>query len=330
MKSYHIEKFGSIEGLTVREHDIPRPLLREVLVRVHANSLNGRDLAIVQGLRKFPPDVIPVTDAAGEVVELGPEVTRVALGERVAGVFHPDWMGGPRPLILRQDLCSVPGMLAEYVVLDEEALVKLPAHLSYEEGATLPCAALAAWNALGAAAVSPGDTVLLQGTGGVSVFALQFAKLFGARVIATSSAAHKLERLQRLGADAVLNYADHPDWGTEVRKLTGERGVDAVIEMACDMGNTLQCVRNGARISILSRLAAESPEVSFSAIVGRHISIFGVGTGSRSDLEAMNRAIALHRLRPVIDRVFAFEQAKEAYRYLASRQHFGKVVISQG
>ena len=313
----------------MREREVPSPGPQEVLVRIRANSLNARDLGVVYGVRKIPIGAVPLTDGAGTIELLGAGARRFGVGERVITVFHPDWPGGPRPPILRQDLNSVDGMLAEYVIVHENALVRAPAHLSFEEAATLPCAALAAWNALVASGpLVPGDTVLVQGTGGVSIFALQFAKLFGARVIATSSTAAKLARLQQLGADDVVNYVDDPDWEVPVRKLTADRGVDVVVEVACDMTRTLKCVRNGARISVLSRLSASAQDMSLVAIIGRHITIHGIGTGSRNDLEAMNRAISQHQVRPVIDRVFPFAEAADAYRHLERRAHIGKVVIS--
>lgn len=329
MKSYRLDHPGSIEGLVIHKGEIPAPGQREVLVRIRANSLNARDLGIVYGVRKIPIGAVPLTDGAGTVEALGAGVHRFKAGDRVVTAFHPDWTGGPRPPLLRQDLNSVHGVLAEYVVVHEEALVPFPGHLSFEEAATLPCAALAAWNALVSySPLVPGETVLVQGTGGVSIFALQFAKLFGARIIAMSSTAAKLERLRALGADATVNYVAEPDWEVPVRKLTGNHGVDLVVEVACDMARTLKCVRNGARISVLSRLAATAPDISLVAIIGRHITIHGIGTGSRNDLEAMMRAIAQHRLHPVIDRVFAFDEAANAYRHLERRAHIGKVVIS--
>lgn len=331
MKSYHLDHPGSINGVVMRESDVSTPGPGEALVRIRANSLNARDLGVVYGVRRVPVGAVPLTDGAGTVEALGAGAHRFRTGERVITAFHPDWIGGPRPPLLRQDLNSVAGMLSEYVVVHEDALVRAPEHLSFEEAATLPCAALAAWNALiSYAPLAPGETVLVQGTGGVSIFALQFAKLFGARVIATSSTAAKLDRLRSFGADDVVDYVAEPDWELPVRKLTDNRGVDLVVEVACDMTRTLKCVRNGARISVLSRLSATAPDISLVSIIGRHITIHGIGTGSRNDLEAMLRAISLHRLRPVIDRVFPFEGAADAYRHLERRAHIGKVVISHG
>ncbi len=329
MKSYHLEQAGSIDGLVLKQGPVPQPGPREVLVRIRANSLNARDLGVVYGVRRIPTGAVPLTDGAGSVESVGPAVTRVSAGDRVVAMFHPDWPGGPRPPLLRQDLNSVDGLLSEYVVLHEESVVKIPEHLSFHEAATLPCAALAAWNALVSyAPLVPGETVLVQGTGGVAIFALQFAKLHGARVIATSSSEAKLARLKLLGADETVNYEAEPDWEIAVHRLSGGRGVDLVVEIACDMARTLKCVRNGARISVLSRLAASAPDISPVAIIGRHITIHGIGTGSRNDFEAMTRAMSVHRLHPVIDRVFPFAEAKHAYRYLESRRHFGKIVIA--
>lgn len=219
-------------------------------------------------------------------------------------------------------------MLTEYAVVHEDALVRMPDYLGFEEAATFTCAGLAAWNALVATGpLLPGDTVLTQGSGGVSVFALQFAKCFGARVIATSSSDDKLARLQALGADGLVNYRTTPDWQVPAKQLAGGHGVDVVVEVACDMARTLKCVRNGARISVLSRLDATAPDISFVTLIGRHITVYGVGTGSRNDMEAMLRAATQRHLKPVIDRVFPFAEAREAYRHLERRGHFGKVVI---
>lgn len=328
MKSYHLDHAGSLDGLVVREHAIPAPGPRQVLVRMRANALNARDLGVLYGVRRIPPGNIPLTDGAGEVAATGPGTTRFATGDRVITTFHPDWPGGPRPPVLQQDLNTVQGMLTEYAVVHEDALVRMPDYLGFEEAATFTCAGLAAWNALVATGpLLPGDTVLVQGTGGVSVFALQFAHCFGARVIATSSSDDKLARLRSLGADGLVNYRTTPDWEVPVKQLAGGHGVDVVVEVACDMARTLKCVRNGARISVLSRLDATAPDISFVTLIGRHITVYGVGTGSRNDMEAMLRAATQHRLKPVIDRAFPFAEAREAYRHLERRGHFGKVVI---
>jgi len=229
MKAYHIDRFGSVGGIVRRSSEDPRPGLKEVLMRVRASSLNYRDLMVLKGGGRGPTKigVVPLSDGAGEVAAIGEGVTRVKIGDRIAGCFHPRWFGGPiKPDYLTDRLgANLDGMLAEYAVFNEEAIVLLPSHLSFEEAATLPCAAVTAWVALtGHRRVTAGDTVLTQGSGGVSVFALQFARVLGARVIATTSTAEKAERLNALGASEVINYAETPDWDAKARELTEGRG----------------------------------------------------------------------------------------------------------
>src|SRR5215471_16371344 len=241
MKSWHAESGGGIEGLVCKEHEQAAPGAREVLVKVRANSLNARELSVLRGTYPLPvkPDVVMCADGAGEVVELGPGVTRVAIGDRVAAAMFPRWLGGRVDWEYAPQLGgSLDGMLTDFIVLHEDALVRIPEHLSFEEGATLPCAAVTAWNALtGGRRLQAGDTVLTLGSGGVCLFAIQLARLFGARVIATTSSDTKAERLHALGADAVVNYRTTPDWHLAVRELTSGRGVDQVIEVG---GSTLE------------------------------------------------------------------------------------------
>lgn len=229
MKTYRLEQFGSLDGLVVRDQEIPVPGPREALVRIHAASLNRRDLMILHRTYPVParPHVIPVSDGAGEVVAVGASVTRVKVGDRVAGHYFARWKEGKLAWhqVTHQLGCTLDGMLTEYALLDEEALVQIPASLTYQEAATLPCAAVTAWSALtGPEPVQPGDTVLTLGTGGVALFALQLAKVLGARVIATTSSDEKAERLKHLGADEVVNYRITPEWSRTVRKLTAEVG----------------------------------------------------------------------------------------------------------
>ena len=236
MKTYHIDRFGSVGGIVRRSSEDPRPGLKEVLTRVHASSLNYRDLMVLKGGGRGPTKigVVPLSDGAGEVAAVGEGVTRVKIGERIAGCFHPRWFGGPiKPDYLTDRLgANLDGMLAEYAVFNEEAVVLVPSHLSFEEAATLPCAAVTAWVALtGHRRVTAGDTVLTQGSGGVSVFALQFVRILGARVIATTSTAKKAERLKALGASDVINYTETPDWDAKVSELTDGRGVDCIVEI---------------------------------------------------------------------------------------------------
>jgi NADPH:quinone reductase-like Zn-dependent oxidoreductase len=236
MEAYRIDRFGSVEGIVPRSSEDPRPGPKEVLMRVRASSLNYRDLMVLKGGGRGPTKlgVVPLSDGAGEVAAIGDGVTRVKIGDPIAGCFHPRWFGGPiKPDYLTDRLgANLDGMLAEYAVLSEEALVHIPSHLSFEEAATLPCAAVTAWVALtGHRMVTAGNTVLTQGSGGVSVFALQFARLLGARVIATTSTAEKAERLKALGASEVINYSETPNWDKKARELTDGRGVDCAVEI---------------------------------------------------------------------------------------------------
>jgi NADPH:quinone reductase-like Zn-dependent oxidoreductase len=338
MKAYHIDRFGSIGGIVRRSSVDPRPGPKEVLMRVRASSLNYRDLMVLKGSGRGPtkPGVIPLSDGAGEVAAIGDGVTRVKVGDRIAGCFHPRWFGGPiRPEYLTDRLgANLDGMLAEYAVLSEEALVQVPAHLSLEEAATLPCAAVTAWVALtGHRRVTAGDTVLTQGSGGVSVFALQFAKVLGARVFATTSTAAKAERLKALGAAEVINYTETPNWDEAARELTGGRGVDRVLEIGGPgtIAMSLKALAVGGHVSLIgASLTPSETGLDPLLLTGRGITVGSISVGSRTDFEAMNRAIAMHRLHPVVDRTFPFAEAKEAYRHFAGRGHFGKVVISNG
>jgi len=336
MKAYHIDRFGGVGGIALRASEDPRPGLREILMRVRASSLNYRDLMVLKGGGRGPTKirVVPLSDGAGEVAAIGEGVTRVKIGDRIAGCFHPRWFGGPiKPDYLTDRLgANLDGMLAEYAVLNEEALVHVPSHLSFEEAATLPCAAVTAWVALtGHRRVTAGDTVLTQGSGGVSVFALQFARLLGARVIATTSTAEKVKRLMALGASEVINYTETPDWDTRVRELTDDRGVDCVVEIGGPgtIAMSLKALDVGGHVSLIgSSLSQSGAGLDPLLLTGRGITLGSISVGSRDDFEAMNRAIAMHRLHPVIDRTFPFTEAKEAYRHLEGRGHFGKVVIT--
>jgi NADPH:quinone reductase-like Zn-dependent oxidoreductase len=308
------------------------------LVRLRAASLNYRDLMVATG--RYPrgaplPNLVPLSDGAGEVVAVGPDVSRVKIGDRVAGIFMQSWIGGE---IDAADQASAlggaaHGILAEYRVFDQEGLVHLPEGLSYEEGAALPCAGVTAWNALygGAHPLQPGETVLVLGTGGVSILALQFARAAGARVIATSSSDSKLERARALGAADLVNYRTHPDWEKEVLRLTGGRGVDHVIEVggAGTVPRSIAATRAGGAVYLIGVLTAGSP-FEPTPLIGRSITLRGLYVGSRQMFEAMNRHIALNGIRPVIDRVFSFEEAKQAYRHLEAAGHVGKIAIGIG
>ena len=334
MKLYRIPKPSDVEALTLCEAPLPEPGPFQVRVRVRATSLNYRDLMVVRGSYGrggLPADLIPLSDGAGEIAAIGPGATRFAVGDRVAGIFMQRWLdGGITPEAAASALGGgIDGMLAEAVVLHEDGLVRIPDHLSFEEAATLPCAAVTAWHALVPSGnLRPGETVLVQGTGGVSIFALQFAAMMGARVIATSSSDEKLERAKALGADTLINYRSTPEWQTAVLAATGGRGVDLVVEVggAGTLPRSVQAVRMGGRIGLIGVLTGRA-DMNPMPIMGKSVTLQGIYVGSRAMFEAMNRAIALHALRPVIDRVFDFDAAPDAYRHLIAAGHVGKVVI---
>jgi NADPH:quinone reductase-like Zn-dependent oxidoreductase len=305
-----------------------------VLVAVKAVSLNYRDLLISKGMYGFGQQKRPVilaSDGAGEVVAVGEGVRRFAAGDRVAGAFFQEWRDGEfhRRYFNASLGGAIDGVLTTARLFPEHGLVHIPDHLSYEEAATLPCAGVTAWQAVVTTAhVKSGDTVVVQGTGGVSIFALQFAKLHGARVIVTSSSDDKLARAAALGADELINYRRTPEWQLEVQRLTNGEGADLVVEVggAGTLARSLESLRGSGRVSMVGILSGISDSLNVRNILpGIHVQ--GIEVGSVAMFEAMNRAISQHRLRPVIDRIFPFEQAREALRYLESAQHLGKVVI---
>ncbi len=333
MKVFEIrDKFG-LDSLKLAERPQPKPGPNEVLLKIRAVSLNYRDLLVTKGLYnpKMPLPRVPVSDGVGEIVETGPGVTQVKVGERVAALFMQKWPSGPLTDAASRSALggNIDGLLAEYAVLHEDGVLPVPGHLTAEEAATLPCAALTAWNALfDSSRIKPGDSVLVQGSGGVSIFALQFARLAGARVIATSSHDAKLDRARALGVSDGINYKTTPDWGDVVRKLTDGIGVDHVVEVggAGTLPQSLRAVRTGGTISLIGVLSGAG-QVNPMPILMKGVRVQGIFVGSRVMFEEMNRAIALHKLRPVVDRVFPFEEAVEALRYMESGAHFGKIVI---
>jgi NADPH:quinone reductase-like Zn-dependent oxidoreductase len=334
MKLYEITEPKGIDSLKLTERPTPKPGPGEVLIRVRATSLNFRDLALIRGslarMMKLP--LVPVSDGAGEVVEAGAGVTRWKKGDRVAGIFTQGWLAGPPFAGMYSTALGggIDGMLAEYVVLREAGLVAIPDYLSNEEAATLPCAAVTSWNALVVEGhLKPGDTVLVMGTGGVSIFALQFATMFGARVIATSSSDAKLKRLKEMGASEVINYKTTPEWDKRVLELTGGLGVDHVVEIggAGTLPKSINAVKSGGVVSLIGILAGAG-SIDPMGLLFKNARVQGIMVGSHEMFEAMNRAMAVNKVHPVIDKVFPFSEAREAYQHLASGAHFGKVCIA--
>jgi NADPH:quinone reductase-like Zn-dependent oxidoreductase len=339
MRAYPIRQFG-LDHLEQAELPMLQIAPGMVLIRVHAVSLNYRDLMVVKGLYnpKMELPRIPCSDGAGEIVAIGSGVGQVKVGDRVCGIFMQRWLDGPLTAERSKAALGgdVDGMLAEYVLLAEDGVVRFPEHLSYEEGATLPCAGVTAWNALQYAGepalpVLAGETVVIQGTGGVSIFALQFTRLLGARVVGTSSSEEKLTRAYGLGLEAGCNYKQRPEWSKWVTEVTGGKGADRIIEVggASTFGQSLRAARVGgviAQIGVLSG-SAMSESVSLTPILHKQLRVQGIYVGSRAMFEQMNAAIERARLHPVIDRVFDFDQAREAFLHLQSASHFGKIVI---
>jgi len=333
MRAYRPDQSGGIEHLRLREEPDPVPQRGEVLVRVRATSLNYRDLLLLGGTYRLPGrgGLIPLSDAAGEVVALGPDVTRFAVGDRVINSFHPNWFGGRRSAEPAADTYGNvrEGWLSEYRAVSENSLVALPDSLSFEQGATLPCAAVTAWSAL--TGVGVGDVVLTQGTGGVSLFALQLAKLLGARVVATTSSAERAERLRALGADDVIDYVAEPEWGKAVLDVTGGRGADRIIEVggpATFAQSLVAAGTHGAEIAVVGFLGEAGTPIDYMDLFRSGVSLRKIWVGSRADTEDLLRLLAVRPLEPVIDAVFPFADAVEALRRFESRGNFGKIVIA--
>jgi NADPH:quinone reductase-like Zn-dependent oxidoreductase len=333
MKAWRYESGFGPENLKIVELPDPSPGLGQAVVRVRACSLNYRDLAVLRGAygANVKPPLIPLSDGAGEVIAVGPGVTRVKAGDRVAAIFMQDWLEGPVDDLKANSAMggAINGMMAEQVCLNAEGLVALPAHLSFEEAATLPCAGVTAWHALfRSGSLKPGESVLLQGTGGVSLFSLQFAKMAGARVIATSSSDAKIERLRLMAADETINYKTTPEWDKPVRALTNGVGVDHIVEVggAGTLPLSSKAARRGGHIALIGVLAGRG-EFDPRIMMLKGVRLQGIYVGSREMFEEMNRAIALAGMRPVIDRVFEFEELHQAMQYMESGAHFGKICL---
>ncbi|PTW99443.1 zinc-dependent alcohol dehydrogenase family protein [Pararhodobacter aggregans] len=333
MKSYRTDGSGRPDGITLADVAIPRPGPGEIAVRMRAVSLNYLDLKVIAGT--FPggrSGLVPLSDGAGEVLEVGPAVSAWTTGDRVVTTFFPRWQAGPISDGARSVIpgSTVDGMLQEVVILREDAVVAAPAHLDWGQAACLPCAGLTGWQVLtGARPVLPGEVVLVQGTGGVSLFALQFARAAGARVIATSSSPAKAERLRAMGAETVIDYRQTPDWGDAVKRATAGQGADHIIEIG-EAGTLEQSIRAaaiGAQINLIGR-PVDAPKVDPAILMlAMGATYRRIAVGSRADFEAMNKALSALRIEPVIDRRFGPDAISEALRYGAGRGQFGKIVI---
>lgn len=333
MRAYNIPAPTGLDALVRIDLPEPRPAHRQILVKVIATSLNFRDLAVVKGAYRagISPNLVPLSDGAGEVVEVGPGVQKFKVGDRVASCFFQRWPGGVADAYAQPSALggAIDGMLRDYAVLEEDGAVKIPAHLSYEEAATLPCAAVTAWHALVEhGRLTAGQSILVQGTGGVSIFALQLARMMGARVIATSSSQAKLARAKEMGASDGIDYRANAEWDKAAVELTGGRGVDQVVEVggAGTFSRSLGAIRIGGKISMIGVLTTGDP-INPMAIMAKRANVQGISVGSTQMFEALNAAIAVNQLKPVIDKMFGFDEAKAAYSYLESAAHFGKVVI---
>lgn len=331
MRAWEVQNHWGIENLRPIDKPAPTPGPGQIVVRMRAASLNYRDLLMVEGkggVKELP--LIPFSDGAGEVVRVGAGVTRVAIGDRVCPMFFPDWIDGGPTLEKRSRPLGgpAPGVLQEELLIDAEAVSHVPAHLSFVEAATLPCAALTAWRALVVEGkLQAGQTVLVQGTGGVSTFALQFAKMLGAQVIVTSSSDTKLAQARALGADHLINYRQTPQWGKAAVELTGGLGVDHVVEVggAATVNESLEAARVGGRILIIGVLSGFSQEIAMRSIYGKNLRLIGLSVGSRQHFEQMSAAIERHELRPVIDSVLPIEQVQDGLRRMQSGKHRGKI-----
>jgi NADPH:quinone reductase-like Zn-dependent oxidoreductase len=335
MKAYEVQKFG-IEDLALVDRDEPQVKPGDVLVKFRAASLNYRDLMVVAGTynprMKLP--AVPLSDGAGEVVAVGDSVTKWKVGDRVMPIFAQQWIDGDTSEEKRRTSLGAgaqwDGVLREFGAFDETGVVRIPDHLSFEEAACLPCAGVTAWHALAISGrLKAGETVLTLGTGGVSIFAVQLAKMFGARVISTTGSEQKVERLGQLGADDVINYRSREDWDSAVMELTGRRGVDHVVEVGGSgtLAKSIVSVRLGGHVAMIGALTGPG-DFNPVTVFMKAIRLQGIFVGSKTMFEDMNRAIEVAKLKPVVDRVFDFGEARDAMKYMQTGAHFGKVVIS--
>lgn len=333
MKAFEIrDKFG-LDSLRLVERPDPSPGPGQVLLKMKAFSINYRDLLVVDGVGRWKPPLgrVPLSDGVGIIVAKGSGVSRVKVGDRVAPIFYPKWLEGrAAPGRMGQALggAAADGVLVELAIFDEDSLVNVPPHLTDEEAATLPCAGVTAWNALLTFGnITPGDSVVVLGTGGVSIFALQFATFRGARVIVTSSSDQKLQRAKEAGAAVVINYKTKPHWPSAVAELTNGVGADYIVDTVGELNEAIAAVRLGGAVAFVGLLTGMTAEVNLVTFMGKSARIEAVDVGSREMFEAMNRAIDFHTMRPVIDRVFGFTELPEALNYVKEARHFGKVCL---
>lgn len=332
MRAAILKKPGGLDQIAIEQREPPKPAAREVLVKVAASSLNYHDYAVAIGMIPVRDGCVLLSDGAGEVVEAGAGVTRFRAGDQVMSTFFPNWFSGVGTADRRAGVPGdhVDGFGATYVACSETAVTHIPSGYSPSEAATLPCAALTAWRALNVVAgIKPGDTVLVQGSGGVSIFALQFAKAAGARVIATTSSDAKRDRLRHLGADEVINYRETPAWGKAVLGLTDGQGVDAVVEVGGPgtLDQSIVATRVGGNIALIGVLTGASGEVATAMLMRKNLVLTGVTVGNRDDQEAMIRAIEANDIRPAIDSHFPLERLADAFAHQAAQKHFGKIII---
>jgi NADPH:quinone reductase-like Zn-dependent oxidoreductase len=337
MKAFVSRTLSGIDSLAIENVPAPGPVASgQIRIAMRAASINYRDITVLAGAYgpAGPHGLIPCSDGAGEIIEVGPDVPRLKVGDRVALTFNPEWIGGPYRASLAgmgRGSSAVPGTMREQIVVHHSEAVMVPQHLSFEEGAAYPCAGVTAWHALCAAVpLMPGMSVLLQGGGGVSLFALQFAKMYGARVIMTSSSPERCARLKQFGADEVIDYKAEPEWNKTVRALTGGAGVDLTIDIggADTVDRSLACTRNGGRLALVGILTGWANNVS--SLFASGVDITPVKVGSRDNFEALNRAVAFHESRPVIAARYTFDQLPEALHHLKSGRHMGKIVLGFG
>jgi NADPH:quinone reductase-like Zn-dependent oxidoreductase len=336
MRVFQIKGEWGMDHLTLSTRPEPAPGPGQVLVRMQASSLNYRDLVVPDrgyGSYTGTLPLIPVSDGVGEVVAVGPGVRRAAVGDRVCPTFFQRWISGEPDLERLTGSLGGPidGTMTELMCLSEEGVLKVPAHLSDVEAATLPCAALTAWSALtSGAGTKPGDRVLVQGCGGVALFAVAFARLLGAHVTVITSSDERAARVQALGADAAINYRAVPEWAKATREITGGRGYDLIVELGGEktLPQSLRCIRPGGTVAMIGVLSGAAMSASLGLIVTRQVRLQGITVGHRDGFEAMLRAITQHRLRPVVDRVFAFDELKDAMAYLKTGAQFGKICIA--